>query len=111
MIEFLVDRKPQVNLESLTDKGWSPIHLLCNYGKYNTIKKFLFENVNLTRRVKIYDGNTRDFNVIDLLGMNHNLTPEQEEELTNIINDMKQYSRLIDYPKKLKSKTISELNK
>ena len=83
-IEFLV--KSGVNLEVTSHSGWRPIHVVCYYSsKIETIKYILDQNVILDTRINSFNGNDSDFDIIDLLMKNDNLTPENKSEILHII--------------------------
>ena len=84
MIQFLVNKG--VNLEAATDWGWRPIHAVCHYQNYETIKYFLSKNINLTTKINRYNDAIAEYTVKDLLRMNDKLSPEQKEELLEIIS-------------------------
>lgn len=88
MIDFLVSKG--ANLESRivygVNKGWKPIHIVCFYGTYETIKNFLFRNIDLCSNIKKFNGNDIDYGIKKLVSLNDTLTLEQQQELIEIIN-------------------------
>jgi len=71
MMKYIIDKG--ADLECTQSDGWKPIHLVSHYSTMNIIVYMMSKKITLDSKIKLYNGETSDLDMFDLMKLNENI--------------------------------------